>query len=71
MDIEPFLVSSSVEGIVAQRLIRKLCNKCKKPKNYQYEFLKQQGFPTEKLIDNKIIYEAVGCEECRGNRIPR
>ena len=66
MDIEPFLVSSSVEGIVAQRLIRKLCNKCKKPKNYQYEFLKQQGFPTEKLIDNKIIYEAVGCEECRG-----
>lgn len=66
MDIEPFLVSSSVEGIVAQRLIRKLCNKCKKPKHYQYEFLKQQGFPTEKLIDNKIIYEAVGCEECRG-----
>ena len=32
MDIEPFLVSSSVEGIVAQRLIRKLCNKCKNQK---------------------------------------
>ena len=67
MDIEPFLVSSSVEGIVAQKdLLGNYVTNVKKPKNYQYEFLKQQGFPTEKLIDNKIIYEAFGCEECRG-----
>ena len=66
MDIEPFLVSSSVEGIVAQRLIRKLCIHCKRPKSYQYEFLKQHGFPTEKLNKDIVLYEAVGCDECRG-----
>ena len=66
MDIEPFLVSSSVEGIVAQRLIRKLCIHCKRPKSYQYDFLKQHGFPTEKLNKDIVLYEAVGCDECRG-----
>ena len=66
MDIEPFLVSSSVEGIVAQRLIRKLCTHCRKPKNYQREFLQQHGFSVEKLNEEHILYEAVGCDECRG-----
>ena len=66
MDIEPFLVSSSVEGIVAQRLIRKLCTHCRKPKSYQHEFLKQHSFPAEKLNEDHILYEAVGCDECRG-----
>ena len=65
MDIEPFLVSSSVEGIVAQRLIRTLCTKCRKPAQYQQDFLKMHGFPIDKLNDSKIIYEAVGCDECR------
>ncbi|MFL2859509.1 MAG: GspE/PulE family protein [Pontiellaceae bacterium] len=65
MDIEPFLVSSSVEGIVAQRLIRTLCTKCRKPAQYQQDFLKMHGFPIDKLNNSKIIYEAVGCDECR------
>ena len=66
MGIEPFLVSSSVEGIVAQRLIRKLCKKCRRPVNLDQEFLKEHGFPIEKLVPINPIYEAVGCDECRG-----
>ena len=66
MGIEPFLVSSSVEGIVAQRLIRRLCKKCRRPVNLDHEFLKEHGFPIEKLLPIDPIYEAVGCDECRG-----
>ena len=66
MGIEPFLVSSSVEGIVAQRLIRKLCKKCRRPVNLDQGFLKEHGFPIEKLVPINPIYEAVGCDECRG-----
>ena len=66
MDIEPFLVSSSVEGIIAQRLVRTLCTKCRKPAQYREDFLKMHGFPTEKLKNKGPIYEAVGCDECRG-----
>ena len=66
MGIEPFLVSSSVEGIVAQRLIRRLCKKCRRPVNLDQEFLKEHGFPIEKLAPINPIYEAVGCDECRG-----
>ena len=66
MDIEPFLVSSSVEGIIAQRLVRTLCTKCRKPAQYREDFLKMHGFPTEKLKNSGPIYEAVGCDECRG-----
>ena len=66
MGIEPFLVSSSVEGIVAQRLIRRLCKKCRRPVNLDHEFLKEHGFPIDKLLPINPIYEAVGCDECRG-----
>ena len=66
MGIEPFLVSSSVEGIVAQRLIRRLCKKCRRPVNLDQGFLKEHGFPIENLAPINPIYEAVGCDECRG-----
>ena len=44
MGIEPFLVSSSVEGIVAQRLIRRLCNSCKCPVTLDKKFLENMIF---------------------------
>jgi len=69
MGIEPFLVASSVEGIVAQRLIRRLCPNCRKPVEIdaaQREFLKSEGFPVEEL-ETKSIYEPVGCDDCRGS----
>lgn len=67
MGIEPFLVASSVEGIVAQRLVRGLCDNCKAPKEYDLDFLKEHNFPVERLKTEGPIYEAVGCDECRGN----
>jgi type II secretory ATPase GspE/PulE/Tfp pilus assembly ATPase PilB-like protein len=67
MGIEPFLVASSVEGIVAQRLVRGLCENCRQPAEYDEAFLKEHNFPIERLATEGPIYEAVGCDECRGN----
>ena len=65
MGIEPFLVASSVEGLVAQRLVRRLCNNCKKPREVDEEYLVSIDFPVESLSQGDI-YEAGSCEECRG-----
>ncbi len=67
MGIEPFLVASSVEGIVAQRLVRGLCSSCKAPIEHDKAFLAEHGFPIERLAAEGPIYEAVGCDECRGS----
>ncbi|HMO49500.1 MAG TPA: ATPase, T2SS/T4P/T4SS family [Kiritimatiellia bacterium] len=65
MGIEPFLVASSVEGLVAQRLVRRLCPACKKPRTVDTTFLQSVGFPVERLSEG-TIYEPAGCEDCRG-----
>ncbi len=65
MGIEPFLVASSVEGLVAQRLVRRLCRHCKRPRAMTDEaFLRGVQFPLERLREGTVM-EAVGCEECR------
>jgi len=64
MGIEPFLVASSVECLVAQRLVRRLCHSCKRPWNVDIEFLNSAGFDPGRLNEG-TIYEAVGCEDCR------
>ncbi|MFH0954089.1 MAG: GspE/PulE family protein [Verrucomicrobiota bacterium] len=65
MGIEPFLVASSVEALIAQRLVRQLCAKCKRPWKVDKSFLESVAFPME-LLKKGTIDEAVGCEECRG-----
>ncbi|OQW96933.1 MAG: secretion system protein E [Verrucomicrobia bacterium A1] len=64
MGIEPFLVASSVEALIAQRLVRKLCASCRRPWTMDPAFLKTVGFPEARLAEG-TIYEAAGCEECR------
>ena len=64
MGIEPFLVASSVDGLVAQRLVRRLCSHCKRPKQVDQEYLERAGFPSGRLAEG-AIYEAVGCDACR------
>jgi type II secretory ATPase GspE/PulE/Tfp pilus assembly ATPase PilB-like protein len=64
MGIEPYLVASSVECLVAQRLVRRLCPACKRRREVDGTFLDSVGFPRERLSEG-AIYEAVGCEECR------
>jgi len=65
MGIEPFLVASSVEALVAQRLIRSLCPHCKRPWPVDRPFLESLSFPMDKLPTGTIC-EPAGCEECRG-----
>ena len=62
MGIEPFLVSSSVEAIIAQRLVRTLCSSCKTAYTPEPELLKEVGYPVQ---DGTTFYRARGCEECR------
>jgi len=63
MGVEPFLVASTVEAIMAQRLVRRLCKDCCREVNPKKEDL-PDDFPFE-MLDGKPIYEAVGCRECR------
>jgi len=63
MGIEPYLIASSVELAIAQRLVRKLCDYCKKPYKPSVELLKSIGL-TEQEASKITFYEPVGCEEC-------
>lgn len=62
MGVEPFLIASSVRAFLAQRLVRKLCDECKRPVVLEEDYLREIGFPLE-LKDK--IHEAVGCRACR------
>jgi type II secretion system protein E len=65
MGVEPFLLASSLEAVVAQRLVRKLCMRCRRPVTAPDEVLLQSaGFPIAKLKEHPIN-ENVGCEQCR------
>lgn len=63
MGIEPYLVASSLEAVLAQRLVRVLCKHCKQLDDSPAAeaFKAQLEWPTE-----VPIYRAVGCRECRG-----
>ncbi|MFC1758498.1 GspE/PulE family protein [Planctomycetota bacterium] len=66
MGVEPFLVSSTVEGILAQRLVRQLCAECREPASVDIAKL-PEDFPVESMLSSgKTIYGPVGCRECRG-----
>jgi type IV pilus assembly protein PilB len=62
MGIEPFLVSSSVLLIIAQRLVRRLCDKCKVPSHVHPEVLRELGVMENP--DELQLYEAKGCPAC-------
>ncbi len=63
MGIEPFLVATSVVAIVAQRLVRRLCNKCKEPADVPPQVLIELGFTPEEA-KNVTVYKPVGCKHC-------
>jgi type II secretion system protein E len=63
MGVEPFLVASSVEAIIAQRLVRILCDQCKRPLKPDNPALK--SIASVKELVGSTVYEAVGCEKCR------
>jgi type IV pilus assembly protein PilB len=63
MGVEPFLVASSIECVVAQRLARTLCPNCKKRTIVSAEVLRNHDFHTQFDIE---AYEPVGCVRCNG-----
>ncbi|MCG8650077.1 MAG: GspE/PulE family protein, partial [Pirellulales bacterium] len=63
MGVEPFLVSGTVEGVMAQRLLRRLCKHCRQPVNPKDADI-PPDFPWDRLGDGPI-YQSVGCRECR------
>lgn len=66
MGVEPFLVSSTVAGVMAQRLVRTLCPECRQGRRIDGEDL-PDDFPFEQCrADGGQTYKAVGCRNCRG-----
>jgi type IV pilus assembly protein PilB len=66
MGVAPFNIASSVILITAQRLGRRLCNQCKKPKDIPPEALLQAGFTQDDLDGSWQPYGPVGCDHCKG-----
>jgi type II secretory ATPase GspE/PulE/Tfp pilus assembly ATPase PilB-like protein len=64
MGIEPFLVASSVEAVMAQRLVRTICPHCKEEQKVERNYLRRIGFPEEEIATAKF-WRGRGCEECR------
>jgi type IV pilus assembly protein PilB len=66
MGVKPFLVASSIQAVMAQRLIRVLCPKCKQPDHEPDPmWLKLAGIVPEDLKD-KVLYKPRGCDYCTG-----
>ena len=63
MGVEPFLISSSLEGILAQRLIRRICTSCRTAYEPKEELLMQMGLSPHEIGD-KSFYYGTGCDAC-------
>ncbi|MCB9638045.1 MAG: type II secretion system ATPase GspE [Myxococcales bacterium] len=67
MQIEPFLVSSSVIGVLAQRLVRRICKHCREPYNPTPSELSQLGLRPQDTVGHTIYHpKEGGCPECNG-----
>ncbi len=64
MGIAPYNITSSVTLIIAQRLARRLCTKCKRPVQLPPQALLAEGFSEAEIATGFTVYEAVGCDEC-------
>lgn len=64
MDIEPFLVGSALDCVVAQRLARRLCDKCKQPYHHPAEELQALGFGYDPRMGLPTLFRPIGCQHC-------
>jgi general secretion pathway protein E len=65
MKIEPFLISSSLVGVLAQRLVRRVCQHCRKSVTPSADELTILNIQKEDVTDG-VIYKAQGCDKCQG-----
>jgi type IV pilus assembly protein PilB len=63
MGVEPFMISASLEGVLGQRLIRKICTKCRTPYEPSEAVLAQLGLSPHEIGD-KNFYYGTGCDAC-------
>ena len=67
MGVKPFLVASSIQAVMAQRLVRVLCDECKGPDdNVDLPLLRTMGL-TEEQISRATFMKPVGCDRCHGS----
>ncbi|MBN8689723.1 MAG: type II/IV secretion system protein [Armatimonadetes bacterium] len=70
MEVEPFLISSSIIGVLAQRLVRNICPHCKEPVSIYVDQLKRYGFPIPDDFGAETngvitVFKGAGCEKCK------
>jgi general secretion pathway protein E len=66
MKVEDYLVTSTVNGVLAQRLVRKLCTQCRAPYQAMPELIGRMGLQRPLGDERVTLYRAVGCELCHG-----
>ncbi len=70
MGVEPFLIASALEMVIAQRLVRRLCTHCSAPLDYTPEWLSSRLAALEidpaEAAARPVLRRPVGCEHCRG-----
>lgn len=64
MGIEPFLVGSALDSVVAQRLARRLCDRCRQPYAHDPEDLARLGFVADPSQPSPELFQPVGCSSC-------
>lgn len=72
MEVEPFLISSSIVGVMAQRLVRQICPNCKEAYSASRESLIRYGFPIGDEVGagthgELTLFRGKGCEMCKGS----
>jgi type IV pilus assembly protein PilB len=66
MGVEPFLITASVNLVLAQRLARKVCVDCKQPLRAEKQHLEEVGFTPEQIARAKL-FKGAGCRTCNGS----
>ncbi|MGY1410128.1 type IV-A pilus assembly ATPase PilB [Luteimonas sp. A611] len=64
MGIAPYNITSSVTLVIAQRLARRLCDKCKRKAELPDHALLAEGYTEAEIAEGFSVYEAVGCDDC-------
>jgi type IV pilus assembly protein PilB len=64
MGVEPFLVVSALDCVLAQRLARRLCDHCKEPYQPTESELTEVGWPADQTYEWPTLHRAVGCAAC-------
>ncbi len=69
MGVEPFLIVSTVNVVIAQRLVRQICPDCKQIKKYPPEALAslKTNLPIDSLNSDQVFYTGVGCKKCNNS----